>query len=270
MWRQVAVVLVALAIPAVVYAECNPGPSDPTPYYPPPPQVAAVNAIEGMDILVGGTGLTAGPHSMMAQAVGGYPIRIGPLTSDGVADSAGNLAPEDVAIPLGVGLIGTVYIWLVNDLSNVISDAVSITIGSAPSKPQCVPPYRGGLYKYVQARVGCQKHHMPSKWAWTRANATTTSTYRWNCTPVVEMLIPDHGQTASWGNRDGAAEFRLNEHSLITGPVGLKAGFADAFELAAADVRSILGGAGAARYGPGIIEARAAMNALPAGGTISC
>lgn len=274
-WRQLAVCLVALAIPVVVYAECNDPPYESPPYYPPAPQIAVVDGyVEGTDLIVTATGLTAGSHSVMAQAgYGGSPQRVGPWNAVAVPDSAGNLAPEDIMLPVGKGLFGLLLLYLVNDATGVVTDVATLEIQEAASKPKCVPPFRGGLYKDIPSRDGCQKHHMPSVAAWKQVNAITgTTNYRLKCTPAIEMLHPsDHAQTATYVNRTGAPEFRADEVAAILGPFGLQMGFADAFELGANDVKRINNGAGAATYGGAIIEARNAMHArVPAGGTISC
>lgn len=271
-WRQLAVFLVALAIPVVVYAECEA--ANEPPYYPPAPQVAVVDGyVEGTHIIVSGTGLTAGSHSVMAQAgYSGSPQRVGPVQGVAVPDSAGNLFPEDITLPLGKALFGGLLLWLVNDATGVVSDVATIALQEASSKPNCVPPYRGGLYKELPSRVGCQKHHMPSVAAWKRVNASPAATsYSYRCTPVIEMLHPpDHAKAATTYNKAGAAEFVDDEVAAILGPFGLQRGFADAFELGANDVKRINDGAAATTYGGAIIEARNAMNARVPPGGIKC
>lgn len=272
--RPLALVVVMLLVPSVAYAAYCEVEADNPPYYPPAPTVSPSTVAAGEEITVSGTALPAGWYTVVLAPVGDPATHttIGPTTDIAVPDSWGNIPPEAYYIPIGIA--GTLLVRLVNQETGTITEAATVSVEASPSRPQCVPPYRGGLYKatagspyYIPPREGCQRHHMPSKWS-----AKGIASFTANCTPAIEMVTADHYVTGSFGGGPTSERhrFRIDEQNRILAfPDALEIGYKDAFEKAATDVRVNFPG-NPGKYDNAIDQARVALNSLPSGGTSFC
>ncbi len=86
---------------------------------------------------------------------------------------------------------------------------------------------RGGAYKDIPSKDGCETHHMPAD--------SITDLPRGDG-PCIQMETADHRQTASWGNSKDARDYRAAQSDLI------KQGKGDeAFQMDVADIKSKFG-----------------------------
>jgi hypothetical protein len=81
----------------------------------------------------------------------------------------------------------------------------AITKGTTQKGKVEKPKVSGGAYKDISADGG-QVHHMPAK---------SVSSFSENESPAIRMETRDHMQTASWGKRKTAMEYRNEQERLI-------------------------------------------------------